>query len=267
MEWKDELDRIVSLDGPPRRIISLVPSVTETLFWLGAGDRVIGRTVYCNHPPPVRGLPAVGEVLGPDLDVLRGLRPDLVVASASENRKEDVEALSARGVPVYVTDPRTVEGALDSMERLCRMVAPSGPGTGAVAELRKSARTARRSVSRAQEILFVVWPDPLIAPGRDTFVGDLIRWAGAISVAEALPGRWPEVDRAFLAGRPLDAVVLPTEPYAFTEADVENWEGRSMEFREDARVFRIDGERTNRPGPRLVEGMEDLARKLEGDGG
>src|SRR5215469_2914966 len=123
MEWRDELGYRLELEQTPRRIVSLVPSLTETLFALGLRDQVVGVTKFCVEPADViASIKKVGGTKNPNLRAIAALQPDLIIANAEENRQQDVERMRARGLKVFVTFPRNVSGALESILGLGRVV-------------------------------------------------------------------------------------------------------------------------------------------------
>lgn len=252
---RDEAGRTVRLPRPPRRVVSLVPGVTETLFALGLGDRLCGVTRFCNHPPEAAAVPCVGGVLDPDLDRLRDLRPDLVLASVSENRRDCVEAIEAASIPVFVTDPRTVDSALASIETMAFLFEAGEAGRALVGRLRSEA-AALPAPDRLLPVLFPVWNEPLIVPGRSTFVADLLRRGGALSVGEEAGEGWTECTPDFLDRCGARAVILPSEPYDWGEEGRRRWLADTrLGAAAAGRVFLVDGECTNRPGPRMIEGV------------
>ncbi len=261
----DEAGREIEVHDSPARIVSLVPSATETLFWLGAGARIAGVTDYCNRPDRARSLPRVGGVRDPNLAAIAALKPDLVVASLFENAREDVEALEKASIPVYVTAPSSVRGALDSFKALALVSAAPPAARKKIRMLESEVRDLARSAPpRTAEVLAVVWPDPVVCPGRGTFTADLLRFSGARSVAEDLEGPWPRPDGAFLASAAIDAVILTTEPHPFTESDALEWRGRKLAFRGKPAAFVVDGEAVNRPGPRFAGGIRLVRAAISG---
>ena len=188
IEVKDETGRAVRIPRPVRRIVSLAPSVTETLFALGLGDRVVGDTNFCDYPPEARTKVHIGGPINPNIEAIAALHPDLVVATRSINRPASVRSLEQLGIPVYATDPRTVEQVLTSTR---------APGRTCWARAMRAVpwpRTLRRRLERPRpsglpdslrkSVLMVVWLDPLISVGRNTFLEDALRRAGAHSVID-----------------------------------------------------------------------------------
>jgi len=208
---RDDLGLPVHVPGLVRRVVSLVPSLTEALEVTAPG-LVVGATDWCTHPP---GLTAarVGGTKNPRVEAVAALAPDLVIANEEENRPADLAALRAAGLAVWVTAPETLPAALDSLGRLL-----AGCGLGTPDWLR-TARAAWAGPLPAVTATAVVpiWRRPWMAVGRDTFAGDVLRHLGVANALAGSPDRYPRVDLTALP--PHDLVVLPDEPYAFTAGD------------------------------------------------
>lgn len=252
----DELGAPVALEGVPQRIVSLVPSLSETLWWFHAADRVVGVTDYCVAPPHV--FPRAERVRGtknPDVRAIIALEPDLVIANQEENRALDVERLREAGVSVYVTAPATVLAAADTLKRLGELVGNPGAGTGLAQAIHRALdAAAARRVSPPLTTFCPVWRDPWMATGRATYAADLLAHCGFAVVPEDDDGRYPHVELDDLAGRGIDAVLLPDEPYAFGEDDRAAFAGW------DTRVRRIDGTQLTWYGPRMPYALGELTR-------
>jgi ABC-type Fe3+-hydroxamate transport system substrate-binding protein len=243
-------DRGTAYTGPPpRRVVSLVPSLTEAI---AACDRtvLVGATDWCTHPADL-DVPRVGGTRWPDVGRIQELRPDLVVANAEENRDEDVAALRAAGVPVWVTAPATVAQALDSLDRLCAVLDRPQP-----AWLTR-ARAVWADPPRLPDVRAVVpiWRRPWMVLGRDTFAGDLLGRLGVRNVFADSPDRYPRLAPDDLGEVYADLVVFPDEPYAFTPDDgPEAWP--------QARPVFVSGRHLTWYGPSLVEAPEVLVAQL-----
>ncbi len=262
---RDEAGRTVSLAGVPRRILSLVPSVTETLFAVGAGDRVVGVSDWCNRPEEASRKPRVGGVSDPRMDAIDELEPEIVLVSVSENPRAVAQEIEKRGHTVYAVHPVTVEGALDSIAGVARLAGAAETGERLAAEARASLEAMGPPPDPPLPVFYPVWEDPLIAPGKGTFVADLLRRSGAVSVCEALGDGWPATPETFLKTCEASAVILTTEPYPYQEADRIRWLSSDLlPPRARGRVFLVDGERTNRPGPSLVGGVREIRRIVDG---
>jgi ABC-type Fe3+-hydroxamate transport system substrate-binding protein len=220
----DSLGRDVPLQAPPRRIVSLVPSLTEYLFAIGAGDRLVGVTDFCTEPAEhVPSLVHVGGTKNPDCSRIADLNPDLVLASREENRLRDVTTLESPGIPVYVTDICSVAGALEQLTTLAHVLDAPQQAAALLHELQTTLQQQeaylRETQTAARRVLVFIWRDPWMAAGGATYAHDLLRVCGAENVALHLPGRYPRASlETFLALQP-EIILLPDEPYRFTRAD------------------------------------------------
>lgn len=214
----DDLGEPVWLASSPQRVVSLVPSLTETVAVSAAG-RLVGVTDYCTHPAGL-GLPSVGGTKYPTLAAVVDKEPDLVLANSEENRPSDVEWLRAQGITVWVTAaPLTVPAALESLRRLL-----TGPfGLVEPDWLHTAARLWDQPMPRSARALVPVWRKPWVVLGSDTFAGDVLRRLGVANVYADAAERYPRptIDelRQTVAETPAELLVLPDEPYEFTDDD------------------------------------------------
>ncbi|MBB5956075.1 ABC-type Fe3+-hydroxamate transport system substrate-binding protein [Saccharothrix tamanrassetensis] len=206
----DDLGEPVALPGPPRRVVSLVPSLTEAVD----PAVLVGATDYCTHPADL-DVTRVGGSKYPKVDRVLELAPDLVLANSEENRPEDVERLRANGIPVWVTAaPATVPAALGSLRRLLGTAWDVEPGW--LVEAERVWREVRPARFRA---VIPVWRKPWVVIGRDTFAGDVLHRLGVVNVYVDHAERYPRPDHDELQSVDADVVVLPDEPYLFTPDD------------------------------------------------
>lgn len=216
---RDDLGHPVELPEVVARVVSLVPSLTEALA-ATCPERLVGATDWCTHPADLdgRGVRRVRGTKNPDLAAIAALRPDLVVANKEENRELDVRRMRERGIRVWVTDIETVPQAVASMRRLLRdvLAVPADPGWLAEAEEAWCGPVPAASA----RVVVPVWRDPWMVVGRPTFTADLLARAGFEVSTAGVPGRYPAVDLAALDDPSVaDLVLLPDEPYAFSEGD------------------------------------------------
>ena len=265
----------MSAEGPPatpaRRIVSLVPSLTESLFVLGLGERVVGVTEWCVHPArAVAAVPKVGGTKNPDLAAIRRLEPDLVIANREENRRRDVERLGEAGIPVWVTYPRTVrEGA-----ELLREIAALGASPEWVARVVEPVEAAVAQAEAAlgegagPGVFCPVWKEPWMAVGGDTYAHDLIRLCGGRNLfADAGDRRYPRVKTEEIVDAAPDLILLPDEPYAFGPRDVAELRELPVPAARTGRIHVIDGTLVSWYGPRIRRAIETLRDLFGGDGG
>jgi ABC-type Fe3+-hydroxamate transport system substrate-binding protein len=248
--WRDDLGHPVELDGPARRVVSLVPSLTEAVA-VSAPGRLVGATDWCTHPSDL----AVTRVRGtknPERAGIIALAPDLVVANREENRKLDVTRLREAGLAVWVTVIESVPEAIASLRRL--LTGPLGldvPDWLAAAD-QAWARPAPRPGRR---VAVPVWRDPWMVVGPRTFTGDVLARLGLVNVFGTGPDRYPHVEAGQIRAAAPDLVLLPDEPYPFTASD-------GPEEFPAQRVALVSGRLLTWYGPSLATARADLLSVL-----
>lgn len=259
----DQTGRRITLPAAPARIISLVPSVTEILYSIGAQDRLVGVTDFCDYPPEARRKPHVGGMLAPSLEGMVSLKPDVVVATSAGNRQETFDQLERLRIPVYVVNPVAVADVLDLIGRLGRLTDRGEAADRTVAALRERVRavTARVEGRPRLRVLYVLWPDPLMVPGRGSLVSELIALAGGESVTADGGDGYPRYSLEAALARNPDIIVLASHGSERTPLSRDKWERlRQVPAIAAGRLYTIDGNLTHRYGPRIVDGLERLAR-------
>jgi iron complex transport system substrate-binding protein len=266
-EVVDEVGRTVRVPLVPTRIVSLAPNLTETVYALGLQDRLVGDTDYCDYPPEAQKKPKVGGAINPNLEQIAALRPDLVLVTKDLNRLDTVRALDTLGIPSYSTDAaHTIDGIISSTERLAGILGAAQAGKVVGDDLHHRLTTLQerlRSVP-ATHVLFVVWTQPLISAGKNTFIADALRKAGAISIVDSTQD-WPQMS--------LEEVVHLQPDYLVFAADQTGAGTRAFEALVsrpgwqllDAvrnRHYAVISDAVNRPAPRIVSAIEDLAHQL-----
>jgi iron complex transport system substrate-binding protein len=266
IEVKDETGRTVRVPQPVRRIVSLAPSVTETLFALGLGDRIVGDTDFCDYPPEAKQKTRIGGPLSPSIEAIASLHPDLVVATRGINRLDSVHALEQLGIPVYATDAQTVDQVLASAERLGQLLGASDAARILTENLRRRLSEVDRRLAGLprKNVLMIVWLDPLMSVGRGTFLDDALRRAGAHSVVDS-PHDWPTVDIEQVVRLQPDYLIISNDNAPQVQRELTQLQERSVWRRLQAvrnRHFIVLSEAMSHPSPRLVDGIEQLARAL-----
>lgn len=234
---------------PPRRVVSLVPSLTETVA-LSAPQLLVGATDWCTHPADL-DVPRVGGTKWPDLAAIRALAPDLVLANAEENRDEDIAALRADGTAVWVTAPTTVTAAFASLTGMLAALGVEGvPWMAEAQEL-----FARPRIMIYRPVVIPIWRRPWMVLGRDTFAGDVLACLGYTNVYGEHAERYPKVGLDELREAAPHLVVLPDEPYVFTATD-------GPEAFPGQRCALVSGRHLTWYGPSLLEAPDVLSRQL-----
>jgi iron complex transport system substrate-binding protein len=261
----DQTGRRLVLPAPPARIISLVPSVTEILFTIGAQDRLVGVTDFCDYPPAARRKPRVGGMLAPSLEGMVALRPDLVVATTSGNREETFDQLARLGIPVFLVNPVSVADVLDLLSRLGRLTDRTDAADHAVAALRERIQAvgARVAARPRPRVLYVLWPDPLVVPAHGALVSELISLAGGDSVTADGGQGYPRYSMEAALARNPDVIILASHGSERSPLERSKWERFTrVPAIAAGRLYTVDGNLMHRYGPRMVDGLEMLARLI-----
>lgn len=253
-----------------QRVVSLCPSTTELVCRLGGAGQLVGRTRYCHHPAEcLEGVPAVGGTKNPDLDRIEALAPDLVLLNAEENRWEDAEALVARDIPVDVGTPATPEQVREYVERLGRLLALEANAAELSRAIGRKAEVVRSEARsfRPWRFLCLVWRKPWMAVAPGTYISSLLETAGGWNAVEQRSGdRYPAIAEDALRRLEVDRVLLPSEPFPFSEKHRAELV-RATGWREERLVF-VDGEDLCWHGWRTLRGLDlalELARQVACD--
>ncbi len=261
----DEIGRRVAIPRHPHRVISLAPSVTEMLFALGVGERVVGVTSYCDYPPEARTKERVGDVMRPSLERILALRPDLVIVSTATQLELFARRLEQMGIPLYVVDAERVEDVFRSLENLGEILEARAEAQRVVRALRARLEKVRAKVEGRPRprVLMVVQRDPLIVPGRGAFMNDLVEKAGGRSITADAEREWAPYSVETVLARAPEVIILPSrEPVTRRLTDVQWPELETTPALRNGRVYTLFNDLLMRPGPRLVAGVEELARVL-----
>jgi iron complex transport system substrate-binding protein len=262
---RDMLGRDVTLAAPPARIVSLVPSVTEILYALHADYLLVGVTDFCDFPPPARRRPKVGGMVAPSLEAIVALRPDLVIATTEGTREETFSELSRVGVPVYLVAAHHVADALALMRRLGGLTGREAAAGPLVARLEQRIEAVKRTVGPfgRPRVLYVLWPEPLIVPGREALVTELIQLAGGQSLTADDSEAWPRYSLEAAVARSPEVILLANHGAGTGAVSLEKWQRlSSLPAVKSGQLRSVDGDLMHRYGPRFVDGLEQLARAI-----
>lgn len=262
----DETGRTVRVPKQVQRIVSLAPSLTETIYALGLQDRLVGDTDFCDYPAEAQKKTKVGGAINPSLEQIVALHPDLVLATKGLNRMETVRALEALGFPVYGTDPHTVGEIISSTQRLAEILGAPEAGKSVSEELshRLAALQERLNALPPRRVLFIVWTEPLISVGKDTFIADALCRAGAVSIVDSSQS-WPHTNLEEVVRLQPEYLVFASSHSEAAAQDFDVLAARPGWRIIDAvrnRRFAVISDAVNRPAPRIISAIEDLARQL-----
>jgi ABC-type Fe3+-hydroxamate transport system substrate-binding protein len=277
------MDRELVFAFPPRRIVSLVPSETDTLFSLGLGDTVVGRTRYCVEPAGrVDSVPICGGTKDVDVDAVAELAPDLILANQEENSRPNLEDLARRGHPVFVSFPRRVADGISHMARVAKLCGVARE-PAVVDLLRRAYALLRDPPAPTLDVFVPIWMDPLMTMNADTFGSDALALAGARNVfservrlyplaadlgireplaperTEGRDTRYPRITVDEVVARAPGLILLPDEPHPFSAADADVF--RALDI-PGCRVQFCDGKDLLWYGARSVVGISRLRETI-----
>ncbi len=255
------------------RVISLAPNLTEIVYAIGEGDRLVGNTTFCDYPKEAANVQKVGDTLQPSIERILALRPQLVLVSTASQLEAFTKQLDEHEIAVFVTDPRDLEGVFRSILSVGDLLNESVAASELVKQLRGRCETVERAVAgRAPvSVFFQLSGQPLYTAGRSSFVTNLIERAGGRSVTSDVKEAWPRFsNESALASRPEAVIMVAGDAMggaantamggaANTKAAAALTNSPAVKT---GRVYVIDGDLLTRPGPRLVEGLEQIAHAL-----
>jgi ABC-type Fe3+-hydroxamate transport system substrate-binding protein len=261
----------LDLGRPPGRIVSLIPSTTETLCRLGLAEALVGVTVYCVEPPDgVRGKARIGGEKNPDLEKIRSLGPDLVIANVEENRKADVDTLRDWGIPVWVTYPRTVTEGIRMIRDLGAVTGAAARASALASELEALYERVRAETAERPRVpaFYPIWRGPYMTINRDTYIHDMLEVCGADNVFGDRPQRYPVVTLEEVADRRPQVIVLPDEPFRFRPVHRKDFAPYpDVPAVRDGRIYLVDGKPFSWHGVRIGEALRTLPTLLRGGRG
>jgi iron complex transport system substrate-binding protein len=246
------------------RIVSLVPSVTETLFALGVGEQVVGVSSYDDYPPEVRKLPRVGSFLTPNLEAIAALRPTIVIGRGISSNQREIRALRALGYEILMVEDDSLPQIEESIRLIGSLVDKSQPANAIIAGIEANVNDVRARVHPfpARRALMLVGHQPIVAVGPGTFLDDLFKIAGAENIADAAAQQWPQLSMEFIvAMRP--EVIIDGQMGSDPESPIQFWEAYpTIPAVRNRRVVGYPEDPTLHPGPRVGTTLEMIAKLI-----
>jgi len=254
-QFTDQLNRAVSFDYPPKRIISIVPSQTELLFELGLKNEVIGITKFCVHPAAkFKTVTKVGGTKKLNIELIRSLKPDLIIGNKEENSREDIELLCAE-FPVWMSDISTLEEAMTAISQIGALV-DREPEAAYLNHLISAGFTDLQTLALERgidkKVAYLIWKGPYMLAGKNTFIDDMLTKNGLTNVMKE--SRYPELDLEQLKALQPELIMLSSEPYPFREKHIDELKAAIP----NAKIILVDGEMFSWYGSRLVKAVEYL---------
>lgn len=261
-ELVDQVGRRVEVPDRPARIISLMPSLTEIVYELGAGERLVGATQYSTSPPPAARLPRVGSYVHLDVEKIVRLRPDLCLAVRDGNPLHVIERLESLAIPVYTVDPRDLTEIIESIELLGEALAREQEAGRLAGEMRHRLKAVTGKVAGIGSrpgVFFQIDAAPIISAGTDTFIDHLINRAGGRNLA-AGPTRYPRYSWEDILVMEPEVVIIASMAGGFSEEELKaSWQKwPQIPAVKNRRLFVVEADLFDRPTPRMIEGLETL---------
>ncbi len=268
----DDLGRSVTIPVKVTRIISLAPNLTENIFAVGAGDRLVGVTTFCNYPEQAKEIAKIGDTMTPNMESIVALKPDVVFVSTASQIEAFMKTLDANGIAVYVTNPNSLDGVLKNLKQLGELFETQDTADKLVADLERRVENARcidiracgtvapfgRKLESPTRVFVQISKEPLFTIGKQSFLTDLIGMTYAESVTKDIESAYPKLSKETAATLNPEAIIL-------SESD-DNKEPNEV-FKnspavKNGRVYKVSADLLSRPGPRLVDALEQIARDL-----
>ncbi len=263
-EVTDEAGRRVRLPEKIDRIVSLAPNLTEIVYAVGAGDQLVGNTEYCDYPVQAKSVAKVGDTLHPSVERIIALKPQIILVSTASQLEAFTKQLDQQNIAVYVTNPQKLDDVFTSIQTLGDLFGHHDWTVKLLDDLRRRAAAVDVAIKETKPVrtFYQVSDSPLYTVGRDSYLTDLIKRAGGVSVTADVPGAYPKFsDETALASRP-EAIILPTGGSMGTANSKVASALQNSPAVLNNRVLKINEDHLQRPGPRLVDGLEEMARAL-----
>ncbi len=257
---RDDLGRAVTVPVKITRAVSLAPSLTEMIFAVGAGDRLVGVTTYCNYPEQAKAIQKVGDTMTPNIESIIALKPQVVFVSTASQLEAFTSTLDQQGIAVFVTDPKDLDGVNRNLVQFGELFGKQERAGSLVRELKfRAAKVGQQTKGLKPVGVFVqISNDPLFTIGKESFLTEVIKNAGGFSATKDVPTAYPKLSKeTAMAMNP--AVILLSDSDDNREP---NAVFKNSPAVKNGRVYRINADIISRPGPRLVDAIEEIANDL-----
>ena len=245
----DDLGRTVEVPAKVERAVSLAPSITESVFAVGAGDRLVGVTSYCDHPVEALSVPKVGDTMNPSLETIIAMKPQIVFVSTASQIEGFTRAMEARGIPVFVSAPNTLNDVIADLRRMGDIFGTQEKTVELLTGLQERIADAEARSDKSGKRVFVqISSEPLFTVGNGSFITDLVKRAGGHSVTEDIETAYPKLSKETAALLDPQYLILSGENATPNPVLVQSGTQK--------KILRIEPDLISRPGPRLVRALE-----------
>lgn len=253
----DDLGRLVTINGTPQRIVSLAPSNTEILFALGLGDKVVGVTDYCNYPPEALNKTKVGGYINPDIEKIVALKPDLVLV-AYGTPMDVINSMVGLGLTVFGIKTTNLDDLLNDIRTVGKITGKEAEAIALTSQMEskiKAITDVTSQLGQRPRVFYILWNGPLWTAGSGTFINELIEKAGGVNICENITG-YSEVSLEYVLACNPQIIITSQGSYDWA---INASELASTNASQTGRIYTLDDDLVQRPGPRLVEGLEWFA--------
>lgn len=268
----DDLGRKIQLPAQIERVISLAPSLTESVFAVGAGDKLVGVTSFCNYPEEAKKLPKIGDTMKPNLETIVALKPQLVLVSTDSQLEGFLRQLEANNIPAFVTGAKDFDGVLNNLRQLGDLLDRPDEAANLVSDLQtrvafveakvKNEKSDQKSARKPIRVFVQISREPLYTIGNASFLTDLVRRAGGASVTAEVESAYPNISReTALAAQP-EAIILSVDESMGSQNTAPDDAFKNSPAVKNNRIYPISGDLLTRPSPRTVDLIEQIARAL-----
>jgi iron complex transport system substrate-binding protein len=267
-EVTDDLGRRVTIPVKVTRVVSLAPSLTENIFAVGAGDRLVGVTTFCNYPEAAKSIQKVGDTMSPNIETIVALKPDIVFVSTASQIEAFLTTLEQNGIAVYVTNPNSLDGVFKSLQQMGEIFGTSEQADGLVISLSgresfvwhtifndRQHPNARIEVPR---VFVQISKEPLFTIGKQSFITAIVARAGGESVTANVETAYPKLSKETVLALNPDVIILSDSDDNREPNDV----FKNSPALKNGRIYKVNADILSRPGPRLVDALEQIARSL-----
>jgi iron complex transport system substrate-binding protein len=259
-EVTDDLGRKIRIPEKPERVVSLAPNLTESIFAVGAGDKLIGVTSFCNYPADAQKIQKIGDTLNPNMETIIALKPQIVFVSTASQIETFAKTLENQNIAVYVTNPENLDGVLSNLKQLGDILGTSAKADVLAFNLQKRIAAVESEIKDENKIkVFVqISKEPLFTIGKESFLTEIIERAGGVSVTKDVATAYPKLSKETALALNPEAIILSDSEDNREPNDV----FKSSSAVKNGKVFKINADLLSRPAPRIVDALEQIAADL-----
>lgn len=261
----DQIGRRVKIKNRVERVVALTPDAAENAFFVGGGAKIVGVTSFADFPSEAQQIEKIGDTIRPNLEKIIALQPDIVLLSTASQLEAFAKALEEKQIPVFVTNPQTLEDIFKSLENYAEIFGTQETAAPKIAALRqRTAEIERQTNGRHRpKIFFQIERQGLYTVGKSSFVNDLIEKAGGANVAASIGDAFPQMSAENAAASLPEVIILPVNEGMGAENQLPSNVFKDSPAVKNNRIFKLDGDLLVRPTARLVEGLEQTAKVLD----